>query len=256
MIDLAGLLKSKKAQKPKLTNNTVIIIEVDGKPVDILLSRNKRSKRLTLRQNLSGGNFKLSMPMRASIKQAKAFCQQHAAWIAEKSAEMQDMPSFAHGHYIPLRGKMVKLVFLDQLRGQTKFFSLDEGDELHITGGAEFAPRRLVTWFKAQAKQDILTAMEKYQPMLGVKYSKLTIRDTKSRWGSCSSSKALSFSWRLVMAPPNCLDYVVAHELAHILEMNHGAKFWAHVDRVCPHMKDSQKWLKTNGGQLHQIRVK
>lgn len=256
MIDLAGLLKSNKAPKPKSTITSVIIIEVDGIPINIQLTRNKRSKRLTLRQNLSGGNFKLSMPMRASVKQAKAFCQQHSAWIAEKSAEMQDMASFADGQYIPLRGKMVKLVFLDQLRGQTKFISLDDAAELHITGGAEFAPRRLVTWLKSAAKKDILVAMEKYQPMLDVKYSKLTIRDTKSRWGSCSSSKALSFSWRLVMAPPNCLDYVVAHELAHILEMNHGAKFWAHVDGVCPHMKDSQKWLKTNGGQLHQIRVK
>lgn len=255
MIDLAELLKIKSPKKTKNTASTVIIIEIDGQPINIQLTRNKRSKRLTLRQNLSGGNIKLSMPLRASIKQAKAFCNLHATWIVEKLAEMQDMPSFADGQYIPLRGKMVKLVFLDQLRGQTKFVATEDSDELQVTGGQEFAPRRLTTWLKAEAKKDILIAMEKYQPLLKVKYSKLTVRDTKSRWGSCSASRALSFSWRLVLAPPECLDYVVAHELAHILEMNHSAKFWAHVDRVCPHMKTSQKWLKTNGGQLHQIRV-
>lgn len=246
MIDLAGFLKP---QKPK---QTLIFLELDGRQIEILLIRNKRSKRLTLRQNLSGGNFKLSMPMRGTIAQAKAFCQQHKSWIADKSASMQDMICFEQGQYIPLRGGQVKLVFLDQLRGQTQ--EIDH--ELRVTGGTDYAPRRLTTWLKAEAKADILIAIDKYQPLLKVKHSKLTIRDTKSRWGSCSSTKALSFSWRLVLAPSDVLDYVVAHELAHILEMNHSAKFWAHVDRVCPHMNDSRKWLKTKGGQLHQIRVK
>lgn len=246
MIDLVGLLK------PKTSKDGAIFIEVDGQQIEILLIRNKRSKRLTLRQNLSGGNFKLSMPMRSSIAQAKAFCNEHASWIADKSITMQDMVIFEHGQRIPLRGDQVKLIFLDQLRGQTLLLA----DELRVTGGSDYAPRRLTTWLKAEAKTDIVSAIEKYQPLLDVKHSKLTIRDTKSRWGSCSSSKALSFSWRLVLAPPNVLDYVVAHELAHILEMNHSAKFWAHVERVCPHMNDSRNWLKTNGGQLHQIRVK
>ena len=246
MIDLAGFLK------PKQPKQTAIFIDVQGQQIEILLIRNKRSKRLTLRQNLSGGNFKLSMPTRGTIAQAKTFCLEHASWIADKSAVLQDMIVFEHGQTIPLRGGQVKLVFLDQLRGQTQI--LDE--ELQVTGGSDYAPRRLTTWLKAQAKKDILIAIEKYQPLLDVKHSKLTIRDTKSRWGSCSSSKALSFSWRLVLAPPPVLDYVVAHELAHILEMNHSAKFWAHVDKVCPHMNDSRNWLKTKGGQLHQIRVK
>lgn len=245
MIDLAEFLKAKKPDR------SVISIDIQGQQVEILLIRNKRSKRLTLRQNLSAGNFKLSMPVRGTIAQAQAFCTEHAAWIAEKLSHMQDVVEFKHGHNIPLRGEQFKLIFLDQLRGQTQ--QID--NELHITGGADFAPRRLTNWLKAEAKKDILVGIQKYEPMLNVKHSKLTIRDTKSRWGSCSSSKALSFSWRLVLAPPDVLDYVVAHELAHILEMNHSAKFWAHVAKVCPHMKPSQNWLKTNGGQLHQIRL-
>lgn len=247
MIDLSAILKPKK--KPKIQ---ALNIDLNGQNVKILLSRNKRSKRLTLRQNLSDGNFKLSMPIRGTIAQAEAFCRQHTSWIAEKSADMQNMMRFEHGQYIPLRGKPVKLIFIDQLRGQTKLIDR----EIHVTGGVDYAPRRLTNWLKGEAKNDILIAIDKYQPLLDVKYSKLTIRDTKSRWGSCSSSKALSFSWRLVLAPEDVLDYVVAHELAHILEMNHSAKFWAHVDKVCPHMKNSQNWLKTNGGQLHQIRAK
>ncbi|PCI87946.1 MAG: hypothetical protein COB24_04200 [Hyphomicrobiales bacterium] len=246
MIDLTGFLKPKKPKQ------TVIFIEIAGRQIEILLSRNKRAKRLTLRQNLSGGNFKLSMPIRGTIAQAEDFCGQHTSWITDKSVNMRDMIMFEHDQHIPLRGGQVKLVFLDQLRGQTQ----QKLNELHVTGGTDYAPRRLTTWLKAEAKADILIAIEKYQPLLDVKHNKLTIRDTKSRWGSCSSSKALSFSWRLVLAPPNVLDYVVAHELAHILEMNHSATFWGHVDKVCPHMKDSRNWLKTKGGQLHQIRVK
>lgn len=228
-----------------------LFISNDEREFEIFLTRNKRAKRLILRQDNISNNFKLTLPNRVSLKQAKAFCRQHIEWIAEKSAVETSVTNFEHGAVIPLRGKDYKLVFSDKLRGvivQTK-------NEIHVCGGQEYAPRRLQTWLKARAKSDIQTALNKYQPMLQVKHSKLTIRDTKSRWGSCSSSKALSFSWRLIMAPNNILDYVVAHELAHILEMNHSAKFWAHVDRVCPHMVDSQKWLKINGGQLHQIRI-
>lgn len=250
MIDLPHLLNLTK--KPASRAVTELILDGENGEITVLLNRNKRAKRLTLRQNLSGGNFKLTMPVRSTIAQARAFCQQHLAWMQKHAVTMQDATHFQHDNFIPLRGKMVKLVFLDQSRGQIQHID----NELHVPGGTAHAPRRLVTWLKAEAKKDILLGIEKYQPLLDVKHSKLTIRDTKSRWGSCSSSKALSFSWRLVMAPEDVLDYVVAHELAHILEMNHSANFWAHVAKVCPHMKPSQKWLKTNGGQLHQIRVK
>ncbi|MGL1921264.1 MAG: M48 family metallopeptidase [Hyphomicrobiales bacterium] len=250
MINLPSLLNLNK--KPTSRAVTEIILDDEHGKITVLLSRNKRSKRMTLRQNLGGGNFKLTMPLRGTIAQARAFCQENLSWMQKHSNAMQDATQFKHGHSIPLRGKQIKLVFIDQLRGQIKRID----DELHVPGGADYAPRRLVNWLKAEAKKDILIGITKYQPLLEVKHSKLTIRDTKSRWGSCSSSKALSFSWRLVMAPEDVLDYVVAHELAHILEMNHSPKFWAHVTKVCPHMKSSQNWLKTNGGQLHQIRVK
>ncbi|MCJ8323768.1 MAG: M48 family metallopeptidase [Rhizobiales bacterium] len=237
---------------PKPKTNRSFFIELDGKNVEIFPKLNQRAKRLILRQNSMADGFKLTMPPRVSLAQAKRFCHQHASWMSGRLAAQGQLTCFAHGQFIPLRGQQYQLVFLDKLRGITEIHQ----NQIWVTGGADFAPRRLVNWLKQQAKTDIQIAINKYEPLLDVKHSRLTIRDTKSRWGSCSSSKALSFSWRLVMAPPDVLDYVVAHELAHILEMNHSAKFWQHVSAVCSHRAVSQKWLKLNGGQLHQIRVK
>lgn len=224
----------------------------EGQIYEILLTRNKRSKRMTLRQDITKGKFRVTIPVRVTIAQAKYFCMQHITWIAEQTSSNANAKRFEHGQKIPLRGQEVTLVFHDKLRGQTNLL----GSDLNVMGGTQHAPRRLTSWLKEQAKQDILASIAKYEPLLGVRHSKLTIRDTKTRWGSCSSTKALSFSWRLVFAPNNVLDYVVAHELAHILEMNHSSKFWAHVEKICPHMQESKQWLKLNGGQLHQIHIK
>ncbi len=236
----------------KKTTKKSIIVSNKDQDFEIFLRRNKRAKRLILRQNINDGQFALTLPPRASITSAENFCQSHIGWILNKFKTRSPLIKLKHGQLIPLRGEDYKLIFTDKLRGkieQTK-------SEIIITGGEDFAPNRLKNWLKLQAKNDTIHAINKYQPMLNVKHNKLTIRDTKSRWGSCSSQKNLSFSWRLIMAPSYVLDYVVAHELAHILEMNHSPKFWAHVNKVCPHTKQAQNWLKENGSGLHVLQVK
>jgi predicted metal-dependent hydrolase len=87
---------------------------------------------------------------------------------------------------------------------------------------------------------------------MGVRFTSLTVRDTSSRWGSCSSARALSYSWRLVLAPPFVLDYVAAHEVAHLIEMNHGRAFWTLVEAHCARAGEARRWLKTHGRNLHR----
>jgi len=124
---------------------------------------------------------------------------------------------------------------------------------LMVRGEPRHQPRRIIDFLKREAKADLERASQGYARAMDVRYSQLTVRDTTSRWGSCSSNGTLSFSWRLIMAPPRVLDYVAAHEIAHLMEMNHSPDFWAHVYRHCPHTDWSRKWLRKHGHTLHKL---
>jgi predicted metal-dependent hydrolase len=108
---------------------------------------------------------------------------------------------------------------------------------------------------KKQARCDLVQAVERHAPNIGVKAKSITLRDTTSRWGSCSSSGALSFSWRIILAPPEVLDYLAAHEVAHLREMNHSPRFWKLVEENCSHFKSSRAWLKNHGSSLHAVLI-
>jgi predicted metal-dependent hydrolase len=112
--------------------------------------------------------------------------------------------------------------------------------------------RRLVDWLKAEARRDLLAASSNYGRQMGMRWTRLTVRDTATRWGSCSAAGALSYSWRLVLAPPFVLDYVAAHEVAHLREMNHGRSFWGLVEAHCARAGEARRWLKAHGQGLHR----
>ena len=114
-------------------------------------------------------------------------------------------------------------------------------------------PRRLTDWLKAQAAHELDMASHKYATAMAARFKRITVRDQKSRWGSCSSDGVLSYSWRLILAPSMVLDYVAAHEVAHLREMNHGSGFWRLVLKHCPVARDARHWLKLHGAQLHSL---
>ena len=128
-----------------------------------------------------------------------------------------------------------------------------EDGEINVTGDIKYLSRRLSDWLKKQAQIRIKTLV--YQKAKQIKRvpSRITIRDTRTRWGSCSSKGRLSFSWRLIFAPPEILDYVVAHEVAHLVHMNHSSKFWNTVDRLTENAKSGRAWLNGNGSALQRI---
>ncbi|MEM8685964.1 MAG: SprT family zinc-dependent metalloprotease [Pseudomonadota bacterium] len=231
---------------------------IDGAETPVTFRRNAQARRIILRMNPKGEGIVLTVPPGTTQREALNFAVSQSAWIAARLKRTPDKVDFADGVEVPFRGEMHEIRHQPMPR-RTVWCANPVGGGgvplLCVSGRIEHLPRRLKDWLKAQARADLSAASERYAAAMGLRYSRLSIRDQSSRWGSCSSTGALSYSWRLVMAPPDVLDYVAAHEVAHLAEMNHGPAFWALVKQHCPHTKTAKHWLKQNGRGLHRYGV-
>lgn len=154
---------------------------------------------------------------------------------------------------ISLRGVAHRIEHTGQLRGVTQV-QMENGEPvIRISGLPEHAGRRLSAFLKKEARLDLERLVAIHTGRLGKPSKSLALKDTRSRWGSCSWDGNLSFSWRIVMAPPSVIDYLAAHEVAHLKEMNHGPQFWALCKRLCPGMDEAKSWLKRHGSELHAL---
>ncbi|MEM1200329.1 MAG: SprT family zinc-dependent metalloprotease [Pseudomonadota bacterium] len=231
---------------------------IDGAEVPVIFRRNAQARRIILRMNPKGEGIVLTVPPGTTQREALNFAISQSAWITSRLKRTPETVAFEDGVEVPFRGEMHlichrptprRTVWCEEGTGGVEMPSLC------VSGRREHLPRRLKDWLKAQARTDLSAASDHYAAAMGLKYSRLSIRDQSSRWGSCSSTGALSYSWRLVMAPPDVLDYVAAHEVAHLAEMNHGPAFWALVEQHCQHTKTAKHWLKQNGRGLHRYGV-
>ena len=229
----------------------VIPLAVDGEDVPVTYKRHAAARRFTLRAARDGEGFVMTMPKRARLADAEDFALRSLGWIRAARARRHDRQVVADGAAITFRGVSYRLAATGKLRGRVT--EDRDGKVLHVPGDARHLPRRLTEWMKAEAAHELDMASHKYAHAMGAAFRKITVRDQKSRWGSCSSDGTLSYSWRLILAPAMVLDYVAAHEVAHLLEMNHGPRFWRLVLRHCPHTRDAQKWLKHHGSALHVL---
>ncbi|QDM19017.1 M48 family metallopeptidase [Tardiphaga sp. vice304] len=222
----------------------------------VRLRRHRRARRYTLRIHPSDREAILTMPPRGTLADAKAFAAGHGAWIAARLGRLPKAAPFEAGTLLPLRGTMHKIVHRPGSRGTVWTEARDSGEKiLCVAGEAEHVGRRVHDFLKREARADLQKASTHYAKELGVKVTRLTIRDQSSRWGSCTSAGSLSFSWRLILAPPYVLDYLAAHEVAHLVEMNHSAKFWKVVAKICPATERAKTWLDTHGNDLHRYGV-
>ncbi len=226
-----------------------LTVSVAGRVVTVLLRRNARSRRMTLRMDRRPDTAVMTLPRKGKRKDAQAFAEKSQSWIAKQLARQPAVQHFLHGANIPLRGEDHVISATGKVRGLVQHDKT--GRELHVPGAEQHVPRRLKDWLKSEALSDLETACLHYAGTMGVRYSRITIRDQKSRWGSCAASGALSFSWRLILAPRFVLDYVAAHEVAHLKEMNHGPRFWRLVLAHCATTREAKAWLKEHGRDLH-----
>ena len=230
------------------------VLEIDGREVPVSYRRNARARRIIMRMDKQGRGVVLTVPEAASLTKAHEFALSQSGWIWQRlQPETQDETPSLHGATIQIRG-LAHTIEETGGRGVPVHIRDFPKPALMVRGDPKHLPRRITDFLKREAKTDLERASLAYARALGVSFNQLTVRDTTTRWGSCSSNGTLSFSWRLILAPPKVLDYVAAHEVAHLREMNHGPAFWELVYRHCPHTDWSRKWLRKQGQSLHKLQ--
>jgi hypothetical protein len=230
-----------------------IDVAFDGTVHAVRLKRHRQARRYTLRVQAATREVVLTIPTRGSLKQAREFAQKHGGWIAARLGRLPEAVPFADGVVVPLRGEAHRIAHRRGTRG-TVWIEIDAGGErlLCVAGYAPHVARRIGDYLRHEARRDLEAASLRHAKALGLAVRRVTVRDQSSRWGSCSTTGLLSFSWRLILAPHYVLDYLAAHEVAHLVEMNHSAKFWRVVRRICPDHERAKVWLDVHGAELHR----
>ena len=233
--------------KPKIPASTVI--SIDGAAVSVTVRVNARAKSYRLSIPHSGGPL-LTLPPHGKWSEAEAFLERHRNWLAARIKRAPNTTHMGDGGMVPLRGVEHAIIGTGKIRGRVELAE-DEGEPvLLVPGEPAHQERRLTDWLKDQALVDLTERSAFHAARLGVSVKSIKMRSQASRWGSCSSTGTINYNWRLVLAPPFVLDYVAAHEVAHLVEMNHSAAFWATVKRTMPDMEKGRAWLKAHGRQL------
>lgn len=240
----------------KATAASVQLLKVDGISAPVEVRRHPKARRLTLRVSRTQHAVILTMPRSSDLREADRFLLRNRDWVRERLECVPEPVPLVEGATFPVRGVPHEIAFEPAVRGAGVVeIATRAGRRVPVVivrGTLEHAPRRLRDWLYAEAARDLQTAVSRYAKALGVRPLRITLRDQKTRWGSCSSAGQLSFSWRLLMAPPVVLDYVAAHEVAHLVHMNHGPRFWRLVDRIMPRAGEAKAWLRIHGMDLYR----
>ncbi len=219
---------------------------IGNPPITVDLRRSAGARRLSLRVSRLDGKVTLTMPPRALEREAVAFLTERESWLRGHLADVTPPVSVIAAGEVLFRGANLPIVTAGGRRARIR------DGQLELPDGA--GARAVMAVLKAQARDALAAASDRYAAQIGRSYARLTLRDTRSRWGSCSSAGALMYSWRLIMAPPEVLDYVAAHEVAHLDQMNHSPAFWAVVADLMPDYAARREWLRENGELLHRLR--
>jgi hypothetical protein len=218
-------------------------------PARVEWRRSSRARRVSLRIDPTGGAVIVTLPTKANRKAGMALLMGHADWVSDRLAALPEAIVFADGATVPICGVPHRIRHAPLARGGA--FLLEQ--ELHVAGAGEFLARRVRDFLRHEARRRLGALAIAKAALIGITPKRITMKDTTSRWGSCTSDKSLALSWRLVMAPPFVQDYVVAHEVAHLRHMNHRPHFWSLVDELTPHTKTAIPWLRAEGARLLRI---
>ena len=230
------------------------IHRVAGRELPLRVVENARARRLTLRIEAGGQGLRITVPPGLRRGEVERFLERHRDWLELKLSRLPDRPQVRAGVKMPLRGTPHLIVHIPAKRGTVAAASENGMPVLHVHGEEAHLPRRLADFLKREARRDIEKLVAKHTAGIGRRARAIRYKDTSSRWGSCTADGTLSFSWRIMMAPPAVIDYLVAHEVAHLREMNHGPNFWALCRELCPRTDEARAWLKRNGQALQAIR--
>lgn len=219
-------------------------------PIPIIIRRHPRARRMILRFSHDGRALHLTLSKNTTDKAGLAFVQSQKDWIALQRRQFRDRVriAFAPDAIIPLFGRDCRLMHLKTDRGVRYV-----GSSLRVSGDERHFSRRVQDWIKAEARMRFSEIATELATELGVRVAAVTVRDTKTRWGSCSKSRRISLSWRLAFAPEEVARYVIAHEVAHIKHFDHSPAFWRMVAKLDPNWEASRDWLSHHGKTLHDF---
>lgn len=223
-----------------------LALDLEGMETTLLVRRNPRARRASLRISADGNEVVAVVPARARVEDAVAMAQHHADWIRGRLQALPERVPFADGAVLPVHGRPLLIRHVNGSGVGVKHI----GEQLLIGGKAEDVARRIEAWLRCEARRVLTDHVSAKARIVGRPPAGLSVRDTRSRWGSCSSGGALSFSWRLILAPPEVLDYVVAHEMAHLTQPGHGPEFWRTAARLTEHADVGRAWLRRHGRDL------
>lgn len=221
--------------------------KINDQNISVRLCLNKRSKRMSLRFDSIKNVLNLTAPPRTSQKQMLGFLNRTEDWILKQISKAMTSVPFKKNSVISV------LETNYEVKHEPLYARLDvkmHDDSIVVHGPQERINMMVTLFLKRHAKSELEKYCNHYAAIIGREINKVTIRDTKSRWGSCSEEGNISLCWRLLLAPKYVAEYVCAHEVAHLKEMNHSPDFWKIVEDLHPHYKDSKAWLKKNGREL------
>ncbi len=229
-------------------SSDTLLIQLGGDEVALQVRRSPRARRIALQVEAGRGGVSLVLPRGASIKEGMRFAYEKAVWIQTRLATLPPSVPFVDGAVVPLLGVDHHVRHRPEMRGTV----CRAAGEIHVAGQAEHLARRLRDWLRTEAQRELGARARTKASQIRRRVGRVTVREVRSRWGSCSSTGNLSFSWRLILAPEPVLDYVVGHEVAHLAHMNHSPAFWAVVDKITEDASAGRTWLRHHGERLHR----
>jgi predicted metal-dependent hydrolase len=244
-----------QVQRGRKKRARTVALQVQGIGVPVEVRQHAAARRLTLRVSKTRRAVVVTVPSGCRIEEADRFLRSHIEWVRDRLGCVPTPVPFADGATVPLRGSPHRIRCIGPVQGAC-VVQVDRPEHgtprLLVAGRVEHAARRLKDWLIAEAHKDLDDRVAWHARKLGVRVKRISLRDQTTRWGSCSASGLLSFSWRLVLAPAFVLDYVAAHEVAHLREMNHGPRFWKLVAGAVPRLDEARHWLRNEGSDLHR----
>ncbi len=218
-------------------------------PTQVLWRRSTRARKISLRIDPSGGGVVVTLPPRAAQAAGMALLRDNAAWVAARLASLPKPILLTDGAVVPIDGLPHRIRRMPSGRRGAWL----EPGSLLVSGAPEFLARRVADFLRAEARRRLSALAVAKATAGGLPLRRVVVKDTRTRWGSCTADHTLMFCWRLVMAPPYVQDYVVAHEVAHLRHMNHGHDFWTLVAQFTPNRRLAVRWLDAHGAGLMRI---
>ncbi|MEM8790582.1 MAG: SprT family zinc-dependent metalloprotease [Pseudomonadota bacterium] len=225
------------------------VIYLDDPEISVRLNENSRARRFTLRLASQGDGAVLTLPPGVPLGEAQSFLARHCDWLRSALARQPSAIIVRDGASVPVDGTMLRLRHIDGPRRAPEI----RGSEIIVQGRAAPGPA-IAAWMKERARASLIPSVRRYAALLGKEVQGVALKDTRSRWGSCSTTGRINLSWRLAMAPTRIQDYVAAHEAAHLVEMNHSQRYWDLLAGLMPDYRARRDWLRTEGRDLHRYR--